>query len=154
MGRAGLSIPTDGIITLPGSLLARDAPREEVTGLLTAAGLPTDEVSNGLNVPVLRHGDDLIMFDSGAGRNFPATTGRLPDSMESAGIDPAKVKHVLFTHAHPDHLWGRWTTSTRRPVLMPSIIWLRRNGISGSIPASSRGFPRTVTPSPRAPSGR
>jgi glyoxylase-like metal-dependent hydrolase (beta-lactamase superfamily II) len=106
MGRAELSILTDGSITLPGSLLARDAPRDEVMSLLTAAGLPTDEVTNGLNVPVVAYGEDLVMFDSGAGRNFLPTTGRLPDSMESAGIDPAKVKHVLFTHAHPDHLWG------------------------------------------------
>ncbi|MFX6226410.1 MBL fold metallo-hydrolase, partial [Acinetobacter baumannii] len=27
-------------------------------------------------------------------------------SVETAGIDPAKVTQVLFTHAHPDHRWG------------------------------------------------
>ncbi len=106
MGAAELAVLSDGTITLPGSMLARNAPREEVTSLLTAAGLPTEEVTNALNVPVLRTGDTLVMFDCGAGRNFLPTTGRLPDSMERAGMDPAKVKHVLFTHAHPDHLWG------------------------------------------------
>jgi glyoxylase-like metal-dependent hydrolase (beta-lactamase superfamily II) len=106
IGAAELAVLSDGTITLPGSMLARNAPREEVTSLLTAAGLPTEEVTNALNVPVLRTGDTLVMFDCGAGRNFLPTTGRLPDSMERAGMDPAKVKHVLFTHAHPDHLWG------------------------------------------------
>lgn len=106
LGAAELAVLTDGSITLPGSMLARDAPRDEVQALLTAAGLPTDEVTNALNVPVLKNGDDLVMFDCGAGRNFLPSTGRLPDSMEKAGLDPAKVKHVLFTHAHPDHLWG------------------------------------------------
>ncbi len=106
LGAAELAVLTDGTITLPGTMLARNAPREEVNGLLTAAGLPTEEVTNALNVPVLRTGEDLVMFDTGAGRNFLPTTGRLPDSMERAGMDPAKVRHVLFTHAHPDHLWG------------------------------------------------
>ncbi|MCG8596092.1 MAG: MBL fold metallo-hydrolase, partial [Kiloniellales bacterium] len=32
--------------------------------------------------------------------------GRLAESLEAAGIDPGEVTDVLFTHAHPDHLWG------------------------------------------------
>ncbi len=106
MGTATMTILSDGSITLPGSLLARSAPREEVAGLLSAAGLPVDQVTNSLNVPVVRAGETLIMFDTGAGKNFLPTTGSLPQSMEQAGIDPAKIGHVLFTHAHPDHLWG------------------------------------------------
>lgn len=106
IGQAEVLILDDGTITLPGSLLARSAPRDEVSRLLTEAGLPLDQVTNSLNVPIVRVGDDLVMFDSGSGKNFMPTTGRLPDSMEKAAIDPATVKHVFLTHAHPDHLWG------------------------------------------------
>ena len=30
----------------------------------------------------------------------------MPDALAAAGIDPGDVTHVVFTHAHPDHLWG------------------------------------------------
>ncbi len=105
-GAARLSVLSDGSITLPGTFLARSAPRAEVEGLLSGAGLPTDIVTNSLNVPVVTRGDEIVMVDCGAGKNFLPTTGQLPDSMSAAGLDPAKVKHVLLTHAHPDHLWG------------------------------------------------
>jgi glyoxylase-like metal-dependent hydrolase (beta-lactamase superfamily II) len=105
-GTAKLGILSDGTITLPGTFLARGAPRAEVEGLLAGAGLPTDVVTNSLNVPVVTQGDDVVMFDCGAGKNFLPSTGMLPDSMSAAGIDAATVKHVFLTHAHPDHIWG------------------------------------------------
>jgi glyoxylase-like metal-dependent hydrolase (beta-lactamase superfamily II) len=105
-GSARLGILSDGTITLPASFLARNEPRAAVEGLLTGAGLPTDVVTNSLNVPVVTTGGEVVMFDCGAGKNFLPSTGLLPDSMSAAGIDPAKVKHVFLTHAHPDHIWG------------------------------------------------
>ncbi|WP_170182137.1 MBL fold metallo-hydrolase [Phreatobacter stygius] len=106
IGAASLQILSDGGITLPVSMLARGVPPADVQKVLAAAGLPVDATRNGLNVPLLSLGDDLVLFDCGAGRNFLPTTGLLPKSIEAAGIDPAKVTRVLFTHAHPDHLWG------------------------------------------------
>ena len=105
-GSAKLSILSDGSITLPGTFLARAAPRAEVEGLLTGAGLPTDVVTSSLNVPAVTRGDDVVMFDCGAGKNFLPGAGRLPDSISAAGIELEKVNHVLLTHAHPDHIWG------------------------------------------------
>jgi glyoxylase-like metal-dependent hydrolase (beta-lactamase superfamily II) len=105
-GTAKLGILSDGSITLPVSLLARGAAREEVTRLLGEAGLPLDVATSSLNVPHVVAGERSILFDSGAGKNFLDSAGRLPASMEQAGVDPASIGHVLFTHAHPDHLWG------------------------------------------------
>jgi len=34
------------------------------------------------------------------------SAGKLLGDMESLEIDPAEVTDVVFTHAHPDHLWG------------------------------------------------
>ncbi|MBN8944077.1 MAG: MBL fold metallo-hydrolase [Rhizobiales bacterium] len=106
VGAASLKILTDGSITLPTAMLARGVAPAEVRAVLAQAGLAVDTTQNALNVPLLALGRDLLMFDCGAGRNFLPTTGRLPQSVETAGIDPAKVTQVLFTHAHPDHLWG------------------------------------------------
>jgi glyoxylase-like metal-dependent hydrolase (beta-lactamase superfamily II) len=51
-------------------------------------------------------GDERVLIDAGAGGNFQPTAGKLADSMEAAGIDPAKITKVVFTHGHADHLWG------------------------------------------------
>jgi glyoxylase-like metal-dependent hydrolase (beta-lactamase superfamily II) len=106
LAEASLRVLSDGAIPLPVSMLARSVPAAEVRAALAAANLPVDATESALNIPVLGLGREVVMFDCGAGRNFLPTTGRLPQSIETAGIDPAKVTQVLFTHAHPDHLWG------------------------------------------------
>jgi glyoxylase-like metal-dependent hydrolase (beta-lactamase superfamily II) len=101
-----LRVLTDGAIPLPVSALARDVSPEAVRAALISAGLSADAAESALNVPLLTDGTKLTLFDCGAGRNFLPTTGKFAASAEAAGIDPAAVGNVLFTHAHPDHLWG------------------------------------------------
>ncbi len=103
---AKLHVLSDGSINLPLALLSRSASHEEIRDALAGAGLPTDQAVAALNVTVLADGKDLIVFDCGAGPNFVPTAGRFADAFAKAGFDPAAVKHVVFTHAHPDHLWG------------------------------------------------
>lgn len=97
---------SDGALTLPTGGLSRTANAEQIKKALTDAGLPADVTRNPLNVSVLIRGDDVILFDCGSGPNFMPGAGKLPDSLSEAGIAPERVKHVIFTHAHPDHLWG------------------------------------------------
>ncbi|HEY0792453.1 MAG TPA: MBL fold metallo-hydrolase [Chthoniobacterales bacterium] len=58
------------------------------------------------NIPLVRHGTDLILVDVGGGKHFQPTEGLLPDALRANGTDPASITKVVFTHAHPDHLWG------------------------------------------------
>jgi glyoxylase-like metal-dependent hydrolase (beta-lactamase superfamily II) len=48
----------------------------------------------------------MILVDTGAGANWQPTAGKLGETLSSAGIDPAHITKIVFTHAHPDHLWG------------------------------------------------
>jgi glyoxylase-like metal-dependent hydrolase (beta-lactamase superfamily II) len=34
------------------------------------------------------------------------TAGKLWDNLKAAGIDKSSITKVVFTHGHPDHLWG------------------------------------------------
>ncbi len=34
------------------------------------------------------------------------TAGKLLDSLKAAGTEPSAITKVIYTHAHPDHLWG------------------------------------------------
>ena len=99
-------IVSDGNLVLPPSFLAPAAPQDEVRALLESAGLPIGSLEPDCNITFVRKGDRLIAFDVGAGPNFMPSAGKLAENMEDAGIDPAEVTDVIFTHAHPDHLWG------------------------------------------------
>lgn len=101
-----LGILSDGGLTLPVSVVARGVSEDTLTALLAEGGHSGPTIQSSLNVPVLKRGSEVILFDCGGGPNFVATAGKLPASMGAAGIDPASVTHVLLTHAHPDHLWG------------------------------------------------
>jgi glyoxylase-like metal-dependent hydrolase (beta-lactamase superfamily II) len=52
--------------------------------------------------------DKLVLIDTGMGAStmFGASTGKLLNSLKTAGIDPKDVDAVLLTHAHCDHCWG------------------------------------------------
>ena len=106
IGEAVLTTVSDGNLVLPLSFSYPNAPQDELIALLEANGQPTDSLMPDCNVPILKTGDRLIMFDVGSGANFMPTAGRLIENMEEAGFDPADVTDVVFTHGHPDHLWG------------------------------------------------
>lgn len=97
---------SDGGFSLPQSMLARGVPPEDVRALLQSEGLPVEGASSVLNVTLIQDGAGWTIIDCGAGGNFLAGSGKLAANLEAAGIAKEAVKHVLFTHAHPDHLWG------------------------------------------------
>lgn len=106
LGPRSLYVVSDGGFSLPISMMARNVPEAELTALLKAEGLPTDMSQSVLNVTLLKDADGWTIFDCGAGANFLPGSGKLAASLETAGIAKEDVKRVIFTHAHPDHLWG------------------------------------------------
>ena len=105
-GAAEITVVSDGNLVLPMGFSFPGVLPEELAKLLAENGMPTDALRPDCNVTLARIGDRLVIFDVGAGANFMPTAGKLADSLAAAGIDPADVTDVLFTHAHPDHLWG------------------------------------------------
>ncbi len=55
---------------------------------------------------------DLVMIDAGAGRSFD----RLVDNIRSLGLSPEKLKAVIVTHAHIDHVGALAQFRTRYRV--------------------------------------
>lgn len=105
-GEAEVVIVSDGHMSLPLDFLFPELPKAELDALLKGDGMAVDGYQPDCNVTFLRSGDRLAIFDVGAGANFMPTTGKLLENLTEAGIDPAEVTDVIFTHAHPDHLWG------------------------------------------------
>jgi glyoxylase-like metal-dependent hydrolase (beta-lactamase superfamily II) len=105
-GSFEVTVMSDGNLVLPANMVAPDAPRDELATLLKTVGQGPDEVTPATNITLIRTPSDLILVDTGSGANFQPTAGKLSDNLAAAGIDPAAVTKVVFSHAHPDHLWG------------------------------------------------
>lgn len=106
LGDITITSVSDGHLTLPTNMLAANASDAERAGALQAAGQDGDAYRSPLNVTVIKTPNDLIMVDVGAGPNFMSSAGGLIDALDEAGIDRAAVTKVVYTHAHPDHMWG------------------------------------------------
>jgi len=106
LGSKEIMVLSDGNLALPLSFVFPDVPQEEVKMLLAESGQDVEMLSPDCNITLVRDGDRLVIFDVGAGPNFMPTAGILADSLSEAGVDPSQVTDVVFTHAHPDHIWG------------------------------------------------
>jgi glyoxylase-like metal-dependent hydrolase (beta-lactamase superfamily II) len=105
-GAFDVTVVSDGHLVLPTSFLAPGAPPDERAELLKASGQTGEQYDSPTNITLIRAGADLILVDMGSGDRFMPTAGKLWDNLKSAGIDKDKITKVIFTHGHPDHLWG------------------------------------------------
>ncbi len=106
-GDGELLVISDGHLTLPPSFIApADTDPDELQALLARYNLPVDRSTPDCNIALWRSADRLVLFDVGAGPNFMPSAGQLLANMEALDIDPGDITDVVFTHAHPDHLWG------------------------------------------------
>jgi len=106
-GAFDVTVVSDGHLVLPTSFLAPDASPPERNAILKAAGQTGEQYNSPTNVTLIRaNNNDLILIDMGSGDRFMPTAGKLWDNLKAAGIDKAKITKVVFTHGHPDHLWG------------------------------------------------
>lgn len=97
---------SDGNLVLPVSFILPDMPAAEREALFAEHGLPTDRFEPECNLTLVEDGDRTVLFDAGAGPNFMPSAGKLGETLAEAGIEPETITDVVFTHAHPDHLWG------------------------------------------------
>lgn len=100
----------DGAVEVPGPhpIFGENVSAEEVAELARQNFLPAERMIIPFTVTIVNTGDAVLVFDTGNG----GTTGRRPAAgllrarMQSAGIAPEDVDHVVLTHFHPDHIGG------------------------------------------------
>ena len=104
LGSSDIIVVSDGTMTLPTAMLLPGHEAGEISKVLS--GTAPASILSQVNVTLIRQGGALVLIDAGGGPDFLPSLGRLADNLEKAGIEPDAVTHVVFTHAHPDHLWG------------------------------------------------
>jgi glyoxylase-like metal-dependent hydrolase (beta-lactamase superfamily II) len=107
IGEIDVLVVSDGVLTLPGAMLAHNAEPAIREAWLNDNFLPPDAFDWALNVVVVRSGGRTILIDAGMGAEFPLPrAGQLIHRLEAAGIDLATVTDVVLTHMHMDHVGG------------------------------------------------
>jgi glyoxylase-like metal-dependent hydrolase (beta-lactamase superfamily II) len=112
-GAFDITVLSDGEMIVPGSFIAQDASSSQLSEALSDPEAKAPMVRLKTNIPLIRHGNDLILVDVGAGNKFQPTEGLLLGALHAHGIDRSSITKVIVTHAHPDHLWGMLDSDQR-----------------------------------------
>jgi glyoxylase-like metal-dependent hydrolase (beta-lactamase superfamily II) len=106
VGAIELMVISDGTLSNSLSFALPETSPADAAAIFAAHGLPPHGAPAQTNVTLVKTGEETILIDAGSGPNFQPSAGKLSENLEAAGIDPAKITKVVFTHAHADHLWG------------------------------------------------
>ena len=104
---------SDGSMTFPTGFMFPDVPQDQLLPFLQANGFGTETIERPCNLTLVDDGERRILFDAGAGSNFMPSTGKVIETLDAAGIALDSITDVIFTHGHPDHLWGIWMNLTK-----------------------------------------
>ena len=147
LGAAEVTVLTDGSMAMPLGWVLPGRERAEVEAAFKDDGRTLGELTIEVNVALVRTGGQLILIDAGSGPDFAPQRGKLADNLAAAGIKPEAITTVVFTHAHPDHLWGvidPLDDSTLFPKARHVMTaaerdyWLKP-GVEASVPEAVRG---------------
>ena len=106
IGEATLITVSDGYLTLPGEFVFGPMPADELPDILSRYEVSADQLTPECNLALYDDGTRKVLFDVGSGPDFMPSAGSVLDSLDALGLAPEDVTDVVFTHAHPDHIWG------------------------------------------------
>ena len=106
LGSATLTSVSDGNLELPGDFIFQQMPKDQLAPILTEYELSSESLRPECNLALLRDGTNTVLFDVGSGPDFMPSAGAIVESLSAIGLSPEQISHVVFTHAHPDHIWG------------------------------------------------
>lgn len=106
LGTFEITVLSDGNLIMPTPFLATNVEAPTLRAAIAPAGQTGDRVEPPCNITLVRTPSEVVLIDTGAGAHYMPTAGKLMANMQAAGIRPESITKVVFTHAHPDHLWG------------------------------------------------
>ncbi|WP_127115228.1 MBL fold metallo-hydrolase [Shimia sediminis] len=106
LGSMQIRTLSDGTLTLPPEFIFAPMPQDQLAPIRAEFGITEGPLTPECNVTLMQDGERTVLFDVGSGTGFQDSAGLLIDALDEAGVAPEEVTHVVFTHCHPDHLWG------------------------------------------------
>lgn len=142
IGSLEVTVISDGSMTLPLSFVLPKTDAKIAADTIGSTA-PVAQV----NVLVVKASDRLVLIDTGGTKDFMGTIGAFADRFEAAGFKPDDVTDVIFTHAHPDHLWGaidaldepRFAKAKHHLTVAERDFWMK-DGLAESMPEALKGM--------------
>lgn len=148
VGSVEVTVLSDGVLQLPINVLAPDADPAALAALVAGAATAEGMVTLPATPILLRDGTETVLVDMGTGGTFGPTNGKLFESLAAAGISPASITKVMFTHGHGDHLFGASKDGTLHLSAAAHCVgaaewdfWMNP-GIFDQLPAEMHDFAR------------
>lgn len=146
VGEADVTILSDGTLIFPPKIVLADEPSSEIALVFSEHGSSQPSFEAQANIPVIRTADRLIIVDCG-GADFMPTLGHFPDALKAAGFSPEDITDVIFTHGHPDHLWGAIDPLDDSVLFPRARLWMAekeksfwlRSGVERLVPQFQMG---------------
>lgn len=105
LGDIKVTSVSDGSLMLPSNMVMDSLTSDQLGALQSEFDLG-DTLTPPCNITLVRTADRTVLIDAGAGPEFMSSAGYALDALDAAGVYPEDVTDVVFTHAHPDHIWG------------------------------------------------
>jgi len=96
----------DGYFDFPVDKLITNASLAEVQAILQDSFLSPTIYHNPFTLTLVETPRGIVMFDCGTGGQMGPHTGKLPQNLRAAGIDPSRITTIVFSHFHTDHITG------------------------------------------------
>jgi glyoxylase-like metal-dependent hydrolase (beta-lactamase superfamily II) len=96
----------DGYVDMPVTRLRHAGGRTFGDHLPDEVHLVDGRLRLSVNAFAIDEGGEATLIDTGAANAWHPTMGLLPKAMTEAGIAPEKIRTVIFTHTHLDHIQG------------------------------------------------
>lgn len=106
LGQKTIETISDGQLIMPASFSHGAMPADQLAPILEKYGISSGQIHRDCNMTMVRDGERAILFDVGSGSNFMPSAGKSLEALEAMDLSVEDITHVVFTHAHPDHLWG------------------------------------------------
>jgi len=115
VGTLWCTVLSDGYVSNPASWYFPNAAPIELAAALEKRGADYEHVISPYTCLLIETGREVVLADAGLGTGS-STSGAILARLEVAGIRPADINTVVFTHAHPDHIGG--AVDGRDPVTL------------------------------------
>lgn len=106
LGTSRITTLSDGNLMLPMDFLLGNLPAADAAPLLAQYGITGDTVEPPCNLTLFQDAERTVLFDAGSGSGFMPSAGKILGALDAIGVSADDISYILFTHAHPDHLWG------------------------------------------------
>ena len=147
VGSLEVTVISDSNVAFPADGLWK-APGVDIAASLASEFRPASPALLQLNTVVVNTGDKMVLIDTGTGGKFQSTSGHVIENLAAAGYSPDQVDLIVFTHFHPDHLWGI-SDRTNGKLLFPNAQFVGTDvehgfwaapGLSGKMPAEMKAM--------------